>query len=182
MQDTSRSLQHSNSRSASAELEYRRQTWDVPMSGRYSNSKWEQFTDPFPDWTENQGDQSKRVDSQMRYLPNSDESMLVTSDESRIFKHQLTVQVDSREQTGSAPLGFDGDRHDLPLSSTVDKDASEFKRPFPQVLSVASNGMFSDRTLDATPRNNSKSFQQERRGFEYDSLASTSLSVAFSGE
>lgn len=148
------------------------------MDGR--NSKQEQVTNSFPDWNEKQGDQSKRVDSQMSYLPNSDELMLVTSYERRILKHQLTGQVDSREQTRSVPLGFVGP--DLPLSSTIDEDASELRRSFPQGLSVASNGMFSDGTLDATPRNKSLSFQQDRKGLEYDSLASTSLSVAFSSE
>ena len=148
------------------------------MDGR--NSKQEQFTNSFPDWTEMQGDQSKRVDSQMSYLPNSDELMLVTSDERRILKHQFTGQMDSSEQTRRVPLGFVGP--DLPLSSTIDKDASELRRPFPQGFSVASNGMFSDGTLDATPRNKSLSFQQDRKGLEYDSLASTSLSVDFSSE
>lgn len=107
------------------------------------------------------------------------ESMLTSADESGIFKHQFPSKADYREQVRSAPLGFEGS--DFPLSSTVDKNASVLKRPFSQ-LSFATNGMFSDIASDAPLRNKSVSFHQDRKGLEYDSLASTSLSVAFSGK
>ena len=88
--------------------------------------------------------------------------------------------MNSREQSRSVPLGFGS--MDFPLSSTIDKDTSEVERPFSQLPAVASNGFFANTTLDSTMRNKSVSFQQDGKGLEYDSLASTSLSVAFSGE
>ena len=175
--DTSRTLQQGSLQSASHEPDYRRHDWDVPGTGRVSQQ--EQFPKSFTDWTENKGDQSRRVNSQLGYLPDSIESMLTTSDESGIIKHQFPRKVDSRDQIKSASLRSEG--MDFPLSSTVDKDISALKRPFSQ-LSFASNGMFSDTALDSSVRNKSVSFEQDRKGLQYDSLASTSLSVAFSGE
>lgn len=175
--DTSRTLQQGSLQSASHEPDYRRHAWDVPGTGRVSQQ--EQFTKSFTDWTENKGDQSRRVNSQLGYLPDSIESMLTTSNESGIIKHQFPRKVDSRDQIKSASLRSEG--MDFPLSSTVDKDISALKRPFSQ-LSFASNGMFSDTALHSSVRNKSVSFEQDRKGLQYDSLASTSLSVAFSGE
>ena len=126
--------------------------------------------------SENKTDRSRRVLSQMGQLP---ESMLMSSDESELLEHQFVRKVDSREKIRTVPLGFD--HMDIPLSSRMDNEISEIKRPFSQ-LSVATDEMFLDIPLDSTLRNKSASFQLERNGLEYDSLASTSLSLAFSGE
>ena len=127
--------------------------------------------------SENKTDRSRRVLSQMGHLP---ESMFMSSDESRLLEHQFVRKVDSREKIQTVPLGFD--HMDIPLSSTMDNEISEIKRPFSQLMSVATDEMFSDIPLDSTLRNKSASFQLEGNGLEYDSLASTSLSMAFSGE
>ena len=118
--------------------------------------------------SENKTDRSRRVLSQMGHLP---ESMLMSSDESELLEHQFVRKVDSREKIQTVPLEFDH----------MNNEISEIKRPFSQ-LSVATDEMFSDIPLDSTLRNKSASFQPERNGLEYDSLASTSLSLAFSGE
>ena len=159
MAGTNRTLQQNHSQPVTHELHPF--ALDVSSYGRSS---------------ENKTDRSRRVLSQMGYMP---ESMLMSSGESGLLEHQFVRKTDSREKIQTAPLGFD--RMDIPLSSTMDNEISKIKRPFSQ-LSVAADEMFSDIPLDSTLRNKSTSFQPERNGPEYDSLASTSLSLAFSGE
>lgn len=159
MAGTNRALQQNHSQRVTHELQPF--ALDVSSYGRSS---------------ENKTDRSRRVLSQMGQLP---ESMLMSSDESELLEHQFVRKVDSREKIRTVPLGFD--HMDIPLSSRMDSEISEIKRPFSQ-LSVATDEMFSDIPLDSTLRNKSASFQLERNGLEYDSLASTSLSLAFSGE
>lgn len=159
MAGTNRTLQQNRSQLVTHELQPF--ALDVASYGRSS---------------ENKTDKSRRVLSQMGHLP---ESMLMSSDESGLLEHQFVRKVDSRENIRTVLLGYD--HMDIPVSSTVDNEISKIKRPFSQ-LSGATDEMFSDIPLDSTLRNKSASFQLERNGLEYDSLASTSLSLAFSGE
>ena len=159
--DTRRTLQQSHFRPASHELHI--SALDVSGNGGSSKHSTEHSRGV--------------IESQIHYLP---ESVLMTSDQSGIFKNQRARKMDLWKPVSTdMPLGFE--HMDIPLSSTMDKESSEIKRPFSQ-LSVATNEMFSDMSLDSTLRNKSVSFQEERDRLEYDSLASTSLSVAFSGE
>ncbi|KAL9956493.1 hypothetical protein ACROYT_G037975 [Oculina patagonica] len=145
--------------------------WDSTSNGR--NSKQEQFTKSYVDWTENNHhEHSSRVNSQLSYLPDSVESSFATSVDQRGMAPR---NVNSRQQVRSAPVGSEGT--DFPLSSTMVKGASELNRPFSQ-LSVASNGMFDP--ADTTMQNSSVSLPLERKVLGSDSLASTSLSMAFS--
>lgn len=184
---TSRTLYRNNLQPVSDGPDYdRRYAWDVSSNGRHS--KQEQFAKPFTDWTENNYyEHSSRVDSQFSYLPvDSVESTFTTTsvDQSGMYKHQLPRNVDSRQQVRSAPVGFEG-RNNFPVSSTLDKEASELNRPFSH-LSLASNGMFDpadfSADIDTTLRNSSMAFPCDRKVLGSDSLASTSLSVAFSGK
>lgn len=155
----------------------RRYAWDSTSNGR--NAKQEQFTKSYVDWTENNHhEHSSRVNSQLSYLPDSVESSFANSvDQSGMYKHQVPRNVDSRQQVRSAPVGFEGTGS--PLSSTMLKGTSELNRPFSQ-LSVASNGMFNP--ADTTMRNSSVSLPLDKKVLGSDSLASTSLSMAFSGK
>ena len=171
----SRTLNHSSLQSTVYEPDYGRQIWDVPRSGR--NSKQEQHTKSLLDWTENHGDQSKIVYSQSSHSAHPFESAHITTDKIEVLKHQLPGEEHGSE-VGSALLKFDG--HGLPLCSTMDNNVSDIKRPFSQ-LSAVSNGMFSDSASDMSLSNKQMSYQQDRRGLDCDSLASTSLSMAFSG-
>ena len=176
--ETTRSLHRNNVQPASYEPGYdRRYAWASPSNER--NTKQEQSSKSYIDWTENNHyAHSSRINSQLSYLPDSVESSFVTSvDQSGMYKHQSPRNVDSGQQVRSAAAGFEGvDEH---LNSTLNKEGLESKRPFSQ-LSFASNRMFDP--ADSTMQNSSVSFPLDRKVLESDSLASTSLSMAFSGK
>ena len=178
----SRTLHRNNAQPASYETDFdRRYAWGAAASnGR--NSKQEQSSASFADWTEssNYHELSSRVNSQLDYLPESTNTNSVN--QRGTYKHhgQLPRNGNSREQFTSVSVGFLG--KDFPLSSTLDNETFEFKRPFPQ-LSVASNGnimYYPGDEADTTLQSSSASFP-DRTVLGSDSLASTMLSVAFSG-
>lgn len=171
-----RTPHHSSLQSTIYKPDYGRQIWDVPRSGQ--NSKQGQHTKSFLDWTGNHGDQSKRVCSQLSYSAHPVESAHITADKIEVLKHQLPGEEHGSE-VASVLMGFEPG-HDLLLCSTMDNNVSDIKRPFSQ-LSAVSNGMFSDSVSDMSLSNKQMLYQLDRRGLDRDSLASTSLSMAFSG-
>lgn len=179
-ESTTRTLVHRNNvEPTSYEPDHdRRYAWDAFNDER--NAKQEQLAKSYVDWTENNhNEHSSRISSQLSYLPDSMESSFATTgDQSGMYKCQLPRNGDSRQQVRSAPKGFEG--VDFPLSSTMDKEATELNRPFSH---LASNGMF-DRgdVSDTTLQKSSVSFPFHRKVLASDSLASTSLSVAFTGK
>lgn len=177
--ETTRSLHRNNVQPASYKPDYdRRYAWASP-SNHERNTKQEQSSKSYIDWTENNHYvHSSRINNQLSYSPDSMESSFVTSvDQSGIYKHQSPRNVDSRQQVRTTAAGFEGvDEH---LSSTSNKEGLESKRPFSQ-LSFSSNRMFDP--ADSAIQNSSESFPLVRKVLESDSLASTSLSMAFSGK
>ena len=175
---TTRSLHRNNVQPASHEPHYdRRYAWASPSNER--NTKQEQSSTSYTDWTENNHyANSSRINSQLSYSLDSVETSFVTSvDQSGVYKHQSPRNVDSRQQVRSVAAGFEGvDEH---VSSTLNKEGLESKRPFSQ-LSFASNRMFDP--ADSAMQNSSVSVPLDRKVQESDSLASTSLSMAFSGK
>lgn len=156
----------------------RRYAWNA--SNHERNAKKDQFADSYIDWTENNyHEHSSRINSQLNYLSHSLESSFVTAgDQSGMFKSQLPRNEDSRKEVRIPPEGFDG----FPYSSTMDMEATELKRPFTS-LSLASNGTLdSGNVSDTTLQNSSVSFPFHRKVLGCDSLASTSLSMVFSGK
>ncbi|XP_068671899.1 uncharacterized protein [Montipora foliosa] len=151
----------------------KRKTWDVPGT-RESKEKGSK-ANSIVDLTENYGSYVSTSESQSEHFHNSFELTSIGRNESRNFEH-ITRQ-DLREHASDTQLGFE--HADPPLSSTMYKDVAEIKRPFSQ-LSVISEGVMSDCELSKTLINKQESIQKGRRGLEFDSLASTSLSVAFS--
>lgn len=181
-ESTARTLAHRhNEEPTSYEPDHdRRYAWNASNDER--NAKQDQFVESYVDWTENNyNEHSSRINSQLNYLPHSLESSFATAgDQSGMCESQLPRNGDSRKQVRIAPEGFEG--ANFPYSSTMDKEATELNRPFSHV-SLASNGTLdSGDVSDTTLQNSSVSFPFDREVLGSDSLASSSLSGAFSGK
>lgn len=181
-ESTSRTLEHiHNEEPTSYEPDYdRKYAWNASNDER--NVKQDQFAESYVDWTENNyHDHSSKISSQLNYLSHSLESSFGTAgDQGGMYKSQAPRNGDSRKQIRIVPEGFQG--ADFPYSSPMNKEAPEVNRPFLD-LSLASNVMLdSGDVSDTTPQNSSVSFPFDRKVLGSDSLASTFLSVAFSGK
>ena len=150
----------------------KRRTWNVP--GIRQSKEQESKANPTADWTRNQGNASLK-DAQLNPLHNSLESPVIGHEESPHFQGTYRREFNTKEHPSDGRFILEA--ADQPLSSTMHKDLTELKRPFSQ-LSVISEGVFCNNELDQTEINK----QQDRRGPEFGSLSSTSLSVAFSSE
>lgn len=150
----------------------KRRTWNVP--GIKQSEEQESKANPMVDWARNQGNNSLK-DGQLHPLCNSLESHLIGHKESRHFQGICRREVNTKEHPSDGRFILEA--ADQPLSSTMYKDLTELKRPFSH-LSVMSEGVFCNNESDQTEINK----QQEGKGPEFDSLSSTSFSVALSGE
>lgn len=150
----------------------KRRTWNVP--GIRQSKEQELKANPMVDSTRNQGNTSLK-DAQLNLLHNSLGSPVIGHEESRHFQGTYRREVNTKEHPSDGRFILEA--ADQPLSSTMHKDLTELKRPFSQ-LSVISEGVFCNNESDQMEINK----QQDRRGPEFDSLSSTSLSVTFSGE
>lgn len=165
-QTGSRTLYPNNMQSALFETDFDRRYVCDATSNTDRNSKQEQFSSLLGDWTEssNHNEQTSRVNSQMDYLPESGNQRGTY----KYHGHPLRNE-NSREEFTSLPGKFASE--DFLFSSTQNKETFDFKRPLSK-LSVAS---------DITLRGSLELFL-DKKGQVSDSLASTVLSVASSGE
>ena len=180
-ESTARTLVHRNNEEPTLYEpdQYHRYAWNASYDER--NAKQEQFAKSYVDWTENKHlENSNRINSQLNYLSHSLETSYANTGD-LTYKDQLPRNEDSRQQDRSVPEGSEG--ADFPFSSTMDKEAAELNRPFSH-LSLSSNGKLDpgDVSSDTTVQKSSVSFPFDRNVLGSDSLASASLSVAFSGK
>ena len=181
-ESTARTLAHRNNKEPTLYEPDQDRRYTLNASNDERNAKQEQFAKSYIDWTENNHHEySRRINSQLSYLSHSLESSYADTDhQSGMYKHQLPRNEDSRQQVRSSHEGFEG--ADFPHSSTMNKEVTELHRPFSH-LSFGSNGTLDPGDVsDTTIQKSSVSLPFDRNVLDSDSLASTSVSVAFSGK
>ena len=171
-QTGSRTLYPNNMQSALFETDFDRRYVLDATSNTERNSKQEQFSSLLRDWTEssNHNEQISRVNSQMDYLPESTNTNSGNQRGTYKYHGHPLRNENFREEFTSLPGKFASE--DSLFSSTQNKETFDFKRPLSK-LSVAS---------DITLRGSLELFPDCKKGQVSDSLASTVLSVASSGE